>query len=103
MADRSQHPGAVLSSLADEARLRAFAAVALGASTEADVAAAARLDPRRAARAVQRLVEVGVVELGEGGLRVVPAAFADAGRSVGRMRPSVQPEDVGATPEAAAI
>lgn len=53
--------------LADERRLRALAAVALGATTTAAVADAARLPRREAAAALHRLVDAGlVVEAGSG-------------------------------------
>jgi hypothetical protein len=47
--------------LADDERLRVFAALGLGARTLADIAERAELEPRVAVRALKRLVSGGVV------------------------------------------
>ncbi|WP_217251670.1 DUF2087 domain-containing protein [Streptomyces sp. AC602_WCS936] len=56
---------------ADEGRVRAFAAVALGAGSAQDVARAAGLSAKETAAALRRLREQGVVASGDGGGLVV--------------------------------
>ncbi|MFI0034186.1 DUF2087 domain-containing protein [Streptomyces mutabilis] len=56
---------------ADEGRVRAFAAVALGAGSAAEVARAAGLTSKVTAAALRRLREHGVVTSGDGGGLVV--------------------------------
>jgi hypothetical protein len=64
-------PRELLALLAEPDRLRALAAVALGASYLPDVAEYAGLDPKSAAKAISRLVAGGLVEGGSGeGYRV---------------------------------
>ena len=64
--DVSPEPRALLALLAEPDRLRALAAVALGAGTLAEVAERAGLEPRAAARALSRLVAGGLLD-GEAG------------------------------------
>jgi hypothetical protein len=89
MGDMEEAPGAreLLALLAEPDRLRALAAVALGADTLADVAERAGLEPKVAARALSRLVAGGLLE-GEAGkgyrvrteaLKVAARRRADAG------------------------
>ncbi|WP_255610038.1 DUF2087 domain-containing protein [Micromonospora sp. PLK6-60] len=59
----------ILRSIADPRRLRAFAAVVLGARSTADIAEATGLSPREAAVAGRRLQEAGLVESDGAGLR----------------------------------
>src|SRR5215218_5605887 len=59
-------PRELLALLAEPDRLRAVAAVALGATTLAEVAERAGLEPRAAARALSRLVAGGLLD-GEAG------------------------------------
>jgi hypothetical protein len=94
-------PALVLGRLADEKRIRAFAAVALGAVTVRDVAARAELTDDQAARALAHLVGVGLVRDGGAGLQVDLRVLAEAARaaSTPRRRPTLD----GATPEQAAI
>lgn len=66
--------------LADDDRRRAFAAIELGAASLDDVGAAAGLTAPRAAKAVGRLAEVGLVVQLDGGLHVLGAAFQVAAR-----------------------
>jgi len=71
----------VVALLAEPDRLRALAAVALGASYLPDVAEYAGLDPKSAARAISRLVAGGLVEGGGGeGYRVRHETFREAAR-----------------------
>jgi hypothetical protein len=60
--DVSPEPRELLALLAEPDRLRALAAVALGAETLAEVAQRAGLEPRAAARALSRLVAGGLLD-----------------------------------------
>ncbi|NNN34372.1 DUF2087 domain-containing protein [Streptomyces sp. S3(2020)] len=65
----------------DETRVRAFAAVALGAETSEEVARAAGLSAKEAALALLKLREQGVVTSGDGAeLRVAHEVFREAAR-----------------------
>lgn len=55
-------PDAIVGLLAEPERLRAFAALVLGARTVTDVARLAELDQRAAGRALRRLEDGGLVE-----------------------------------------
>lgn len=68
--------------LAEPERLRAYAAVVLGAGTSAEVAAASGLDVKHAVRALQRLVGSGLVAKG-GDERLTTGAevFKEAART----------------------
>jgi hypothetical protein len=97
----SPPPNLVLGRLADERRLRALAAVALGATRVADVAERSGMTDQEAARALAHLLDVGVVRQGAEGLQVDLGTFADAARaaSTPRARPALDD----ATPEQAAV
>ena len=60
--ERAPGPGELLALLAEPDRLRAFAAVVLGAGTLAEVAERAGLGPKAAARALSRLVAGGLLD-----------------------------------------
>ena len=78
-----ESPGAreLLALLAEPDRLRALAAVTLGADTLAEVAERAGLEPKEAARALSRLVAGGLLEGGAGtGYRVRTEALKTAAR-----------------------
>jgi hypothetical protein len=96
--DESPGPRELVALLAEPDRLRALAAVALGASTLPEVADRAGLGSRAAARALSRLVAGGLLE-GEGGkgyrvrTEVLQAAAIPAGR----------PEPPEGSPEAAVL
>ena len=78
-----ESPGAreLLALLAEPDRLRALAAVTLGADTLAEVAERAGLEPKEAARALSRLVAGGLLEGGAGkGYRVRTEALQAAAR-----------------------
>ena len=94
-------PALVLGRLADEKRMRAFAAVALGASSVHDVAARAGLDDDEAARALARLIGARLVREEETGLEVDLRVLADAARASSTPRPKAVMAD--ATPEQAAV
>ncbi|MEU3898388.1 DUF2087 domain-containing protein [Streptomyces sp. NPDC045251] len=82
---------------ADEGRVRAFAAVALGADSAQDVARAAGLSAKETAAALRRLREQGVVTSGDGGgLAVAHERFAElarAGRPAAETAGHTEPDD----------
>jgi len=85
--------------LAEENRLRALAALVLGATSAQEVADRAGLDLREAVSALERLAGGGLVDQdGDGKLRAAVQRFKDAARS----RPAEPPDDFDAAPEAAA-
>jgi hypothetical protein len=91
-------PATVLGLLADEDRLRVVAALALGARTPAEVAAAAGMDIRRAGRALARLTTGGLVEQERPGYRLLPERFREAFETVEKHAPA--PIDSGLGPDA---
>ena len=93
----------VVGLLAEEDRLRCFAAVVLGATTPSEVAERAGLEVRAAVRALERLAGAGLVVTGPGGLAVPSQRFREAAREAARDRPEVRPEDLGATPAQASV
>jgi hypothetical protein len=96
-------PATLCRLLATEDRLRTVAALALGASTLAEVASAAGLGRRDAARALARLGSAGLVQAGRDGThRLRAEVFAEAGREKAP-EPAAE-DDFGTTdPEAAAV
>jgi hypothetical protein len=70
----------IVGALADEQRRRAFAALELGATTLEAIVAATGMTQAEAARALGRLVDLGLVIGDGGGLFVVGAAFGRAAR-----------------------
>jgi hypothetical protein len=77
----SAGPRELVALLAEPDRLRALAAVTLGAATLPEVAERTGLEPRAAARALSRLVAGGLVEGDAGkGYRVLGDAFKAAAR-----------------------
>jgi hypothetical protein len=89
--DDAPEPRDLLALLAEPDRLKALAAVALGAGTVAEVAERAGLEPRAAARAINQLVAGGLLE-GEAakGYEVRTAVLRAAAR-----RPAAGQEDGG--------
>jgi hypothetical protein len=103
-APAPSHPGAVLASLADDIRLRAFAAVVLGARSVDEVASVAGVDVRRAQRAVERLIAFGLLARSDTGeLSVLLSRLRQSARLASRLRPVGSPVDPGATPEQSAV
>jgi hypothetical protein len=95
-------PALVLGRLADERRLRVFAAVALGAGSVDEIATAAGLTPDETARALAHLAGTGIVRQGEtGSLEVDVHVLAEAARAASTPRP--RPTIEGATSEQEAI
>ena len=79
--DHAPGPRELLALLAEPDRLRALAAVALGAEGLAEVAERAGLDPKAAARALSRLVAGGLLDGGAGkGYRVRTETLQAAAR-----------------------
>ena len=91
--------------LAEEDRLRAVAALVLGATTVDEVAEVARLDARRAASALERLAAGGLVVSEGKGLRLAAERFKEVAQAEAKRRAEAEPTDTfeGATPEAAAV
>lgn len=93
--------------LAEDDRLKVVAALALGAATLDDVATNARLDPRRAASALERLAAGGLVvaESDGKGLRLASELFKGAAQAEARRRADAEPEQSfeGLAPESAAV
>jgi hypothetical protein len=101
MTTSAPSPARALGRLADERRLRAFAAVALGSSSLDEVADAAHLQPDEAVRTLASLVRAGLVVQGREGFEVDRSALALAARaaSIPRVRPTL----ASATPEQEAV
>ena len=97
----SPPPALVLGRLADERRLRVFAAVALGASSVGEAAGSAGLTEDETARALAHLVGVGLVRQGDNGLEVDVRVLAEAARAASTPRP--RPRIEGATAEQEAV
>jgi hypothetical protein len=97
VGERTRDAGTVLSVvpeslcglLAEEDRLRAFAAVVLGATTPGEVALATGQSGRDVVRALRRLVDGGLVTVADGRYSALTEAFKDAVRSA----PPVEPEE----------
>jgi hypothetical protein len=92
-------PRELVGLLADEDRRRVFAALTLGAVDADEVRTRAGLDARAAGRALQRLVDAGLVLRGDdGSLHVIGEAFALAARAEAEREPrssehASEPED----------
>ena len=83
-------PEELVGLVAEPARLRMLAAVALGARTDAEAASVAGLSPRQAAVARQRLARAGVIAAGPDGWAVDHAALRRAARD---SRPVAEQDD----------
>ncbi|HYT38084.1 MAG TPA: DUF2087 domain-containing protein [Acidimicrobiia bacterium] len=95
----SQEAATLLGLLADDDRLRAVAALALagGPASTAEVADAAGLDLRRAARALGRLAGAAVVDQDGDAYRLRPVVFREALDSLGKPeRPPAPDSGLGA-------
>lgn len=71
-------PREILGLLAEEDRLKAVAAMVLGAATSAEITAATGMTPRQAGRALARLTAGGLVEGGPAGYRLRAEALREA-------------------------
>ena len=103
------HPTALLALLADDARLKVVAALALGSSSLAGVAEATALSVKVVGRAVARLVEGGLVSReravaggAEDRILLHAERFLEVLQAQSR-RTGPTPEELGATPEQAAV
>jgi hypothetical protein len=105
------HPGRVLGAVADPTRLRVLAGVVL-ATEPADAAhlgEATGVPLKQLESALQSLEAAGVIRMvatsskGDRSWEAVPSTFGAAARLVARMRPDIDPEELGATPEQALI
>jgi hypothetical protein len=103
MVDVTQSPfeaAELVGLLADDDRRRVVAALILGAATTADVRQQTGLDARAVGRALQRLVDAGLVQRGEdGGHYLLAEAFGIAARAAAERAPRVaehagEPENV---------
>ena len=94
---------ALVGLLAEEGRLRVVAAVVLGAGSVDEVVAVTGLDNRAVIQALERLAGAGLVERSDDGLRVAVERFKDAARAAAQSRPTVSPEELGATAEQAEV
>lgn len=84
----SPDPAALAGLLAEEARLRVFAAVVLGAATVEEVQEATGLERRETVAALERLGGGGVIGRDEhGGMRATAQPFKDAARAAAEARP----------------
>jgi hypothetical protein len=88
----------ILGLLADDDRLRVVAALALGARTPAEVAAAAGLGVPQAGRALARLTTGGLVEQEKDGYRLLAERFREGLEQFDR--PSADQPDSGLGPDA---
>jgi hypothetical protein len=87
--DSAPEPRELVALLAEPDRLRALAAVALGAATLTEVADRAELEPRAAARALSRLVAGGLLDGAAGkGYRVRTEALQAAAIPAGTSEPA---------------
>ena len=94
-------PSTVLGRLADPEKLRAFSAVALGATSVREVATETGVEPEEAARAIASLARVGLVRQGADGLEVAADTLSVAARSAAGTRIRADLGD--ATPEEEAV
>lgn len=94
--------GELVGLLADGDRLRAAAALVLGATTVAEVTAATDLDVRRAATALTRLVDGGLVEQDAHGYRMLEEELRLSAREAAAPR-AAAPEHGDAPPEVARV
>jgi hypothetical protein len=86
-------PESLCGLLAEEDRLRAFAAVVLGAATPGEVALATGASGRDVVRALRRLVDGGLVTVADGRYSARTEAFKDAYRSAAPVAESEEPLD----------
>lgn len=87
-------PDTLVGLLAEPGRLRVFAAVALGARTDAETVQASGLPPREVAAALRRLVDGGALVATPDGWEVALDALRQAARDrVTGPGPGEQPED----------
>jgi hypothetical protein len=87
-------PRELVGLLADDDRRRAVAALVLGADSDDDVRRSSGLDARAAGKAVQRLIDAGLVVRGDDGtLHLLGEAFALAARAEAERAPTSHEHD----------
>ena len=100
--ERTPGASAVLAGLlAEPARLRVLGALALGATTPAEVVRLTGLDPREARAALRRLESGGLVGVEKGELRLHGERFKEAARAEAPPRPA--DEQLSSDPATAAV
>ncbi|GAB3870370.1 DUF2087 domain-containing protein [Dactylosporangium cerinum] len=92
-AHTSTSPAALCGLLAEEDRLRVYAAVVLGASGLAAIESATGLPARTVAAAVGRLQQGGLLGVADGGLRADVEVFKDSVRAHAAAPAQVEPMD----------
>jgi hypothetical protein len=90
--------GELVGLLADDDRRKVVAALVLGASNLAEIAAATRLDLRRVVKALNRLTTAGLVLEEREEYLLLEAAFAFAARVVAAARPRPELDEHGDAP-----
>ncbi len=90
--------GELVGLLADDDRRKVVAALVLGASSRAEIAAAAGLDLRQVVKALNRLVSAGLVLEEREEYLLLEAAFAFAARAVAAARPRPELDEHGNAP-----
>jgi hypothetical protein len=98
-------PEVLVGLLAEESRLKVVAAIALGTTTEPDIAASTGLTPKTVRKALDRLIKGGLVEAtpDHKQLRVATERFQEAAQRAAAERHKSRPEDLGATADQAQV
>jgi hypothetical protein len=86
-------PTALCGLLAEEDRLRVFAAVILGAATPTEIESATGLPPRVVEPAIRRLQQGGLVVIADGALTARTESFKESVRSHAASAPPAEPLD----------
>ena len=104
MAPPTDDAASLAGLLAEDDRLRVFAALVLGSTDVWAVEEVTGLDHKRVIRALERLTSGGLVENAPaGGLRVRTDRFKAAARQAAAARPQFDAKEIGATPEQAEV
>src|SRR4051794_8194695 len=104
MAPSTDDAASLAGLLAEDDRLRVFAALVLGSTSAGDVEEVTGLDHQRVVRALERLTSGGLVEAAPaGGLRARTERFKAAARRAAAARPQFDAKEIGATPEQAEV
>src|SRR3954447_15519946 len=104
MAPSTDDAASLAGLLAEDDRLRVFAALVLGSTNTWDVEEVTGLDSKRVVRALERLTSGGLVEAAPaGGLRARTDRFKAAARRAAADRPQFDAKEIGATPEQAEV
>src|SRR3954454_25105966 len=99
MAPSTDDAASLAGLLAEDDRLRVFAALVLGSTSAGDVEEVTGLDHQRVVRALERLTSGGLVEAAPaGGLRARTERFKAAARRAAAARPQFDAKEFCATP-----